>query len=53
MPTPPSIREVLLKLIADLEGKRQGGNLQQGTLLHAAKDQLVPVSAIRTWNRLC
>jgi hypothetical protein len=45
MPTPPtpSIREVLLALVYEMEAKRQGGNLQQSTLMNAASATLVPV----------
>jgi hypothetical protein len=44
MPTPPSptIRDVLLELVYAMEQKRQGGNLQQSTLLQAAMERLVP-----------
>jgi hypothetical protein len=45
MPTPPAptVREVLLSLVHEMDARRQGGNLQQSTLLNAAKDRLVPV----------
>jgi hypothetical protein len=42
-PPTPSIREVLLSLVNDMEAKRQGGNLQQTTLMNAAAAKLVPV----------
>src|SRR5262249_21448652 len=43
MPTPPqpTIREALLELVHDMEAKRQGGNLQQTSLLRAAEQRLV------------
>src|SRR4051794_23800507 len=44
MPNPPrpSIRETLLQLVNEMEQKRQGGNLQQSTLLNTASERLVP-----------
>jgi hypothetical protein len=41
-PPTPSIREVLLSLVHEMEERRQGGNLQQMSLLQAAESRLVP-----------
>src|SRR5437868_13772267 len=44
MPSPPkpTIREGLLTLVNEMEANRQGGNLEQSTLLNAASQRLVP-----------
>jgi hypothetical protein len=49
-PPPPGIREVLLELVYEMEAKREGGSMQQNTLLNAARDRLGMLYDHHPWD---